>query len=152
MKKVLLVFCIAFVIAALASCTEKSDKTDVPETAEPSVVTPSPDTDAPSTPVYTQITQEKAKEMMDSLENYVILDVRTEQEYDMGHIPGAMLIPDYEITEKAPLMLPDKDAVILVYCRSGNRSKTASLALVNMGYTNVYEFGGIITWEYEVTR
>ena len=89
---------------------------------------------------------------MDTLTDYIILDVRTEQEYDMGHIPGAKLIPVDDINVKAPSILTDKNAVILVYCRSGNRSKTASQALAEMGYVNVYEFGGITTWEYEITK
>ena len=99
---------------------------------------------------YQQISQEAAKEMMDTQE-VVILDVREQHEYDSGHIPGAVLLPVGTITEDtAAALLDDLDAVVLVYCRSGNRSKTASQALADLGYTNVYEFGGINDWPYEV--
>lgn len=95
------------------------------------------------------ITVEKAKKLMDSESGYVILDVRTEQEYAEGHIPGAILIPDYEISEKAESVLTDKDQLILVYCRSGRRSKNAASQLEEMGYTRIREFGGILDWPYE---
>ena len=101
---------------------------------------------------YMNITAEEAKEIMDNEEDYIILDVRTQEEYDEGHIPGAVLIPDYEIGEKAPEILTDKDKLILVYCRSGRRSKEASKALADMGYTNIKEFGGIIDWQYPTER
>ena len=97
------------------------------------------------------ISQETAKEIMDTKE-CIILDVRTPEEFAEGHIPGAILIPDYEITEKASNILTDKDALILVYCRSGRRSKNAANQLVDMGYTNIKEFGGIIDWPYETTK
>lgn len=98
---------------------------------------------------YEQITQEEAKEMMDT-EEVIILDVREQDEYDSGHIPGAVLLPVGTIDEEtAAEVIPEKDATVLVYCRSGNRSKTASSTLVELGYTNVYEFGGINTWPYE---
>ncbi len=100
--------------------------------------------------VYMNITAQEAKEIMDSQEGYVILDVRTQEEFDQGHIPGAILIPDYEIEEKAENVLKDKDQLILVYCRSGRRSKLAAEALVKLGYTHIKEFGGIIDWPYEV--
>lgn len=98
---------------------------------------------------YEQITQEEAKSLMDSEENYIILDVRTVEEFNETHIDGAILIPDYEIKEKAEETLTDKNQLILVYCRSGRRSKLASAELAEMGYTNVKEFGGIIDWSYE---
>ena len=99
---------------------------------------------------YQQITQEAAKEMMDTQE-VVILDVREQHEYDSGHIPGAVLLPVGTITkDTAAAVIDESDAVVLVYCRSGNRSKTASQALADLGYTNVYEFGGINDWPYEV--
>lgn len=96
------------------------------------------------------ITAEEAKKLMDSESSYVILDVRTQEEYDQGHIPGAVLIPDYEIEQAAQDMLPDKDQLILVYCRSGRRSKNAAQVLAELGYTNIKEFGGILDWPYEV--
>ena len=99
--------------------------------------------------VYMNITAEEAKEIMDTEEGYIILDVRTQEEYDQGHIPGAILIPDTEIETKAEEVLTDKDQLILVYCRSGRRSKIAAEALVELGYTNIKEFGGIIEWPYE---
>ena len=101
---------------------------------------------------YQQITQETAKEMMDTQE-VVILDVREQYEFDAGHIPGAVLLPVGTITEDtAAAVIEDSDTVVLVYCRSGNRSKTASQALADMGYTNIYEFGGINTWPYEIEK
>lgn len=94
---------------------------------------------------YQQITQEEAKEMMDTQE-VIILDVREQDEYDSGHIPGSVLLPVGTIDEDtAAEVIPEKDSVVLVYCRSGNRSKTASSALAELGYTSVYEFGGINT-------
>ena len=98
---------------------------------------------------YISISAEKAKEMMDKEENYIILDVRNQDEYDEKHIPGAMLIPNTEIEDRAEDELPDKNQLILVYCRSGNRSKKASQILADMGYTNIKEFGGINDWPYE---
>ena len=100
---------------------------------------------------YEQITPVEAKKIMDTEQDYIILDVRTEEEFSEGHIEGAILIPDYEIAEKAESILTDKDQQILVYCRSGRRSKIAASQLVELGYTNVKEFGGIIDWPYETT-
>ena len=100
--------------------------------------------------VYVNITAEEAKQIMDSEEGYIILDVRTQEEYDEGHIPGAIVISHEEIEEKAEEVLTDKNQLILVYCRSGRRSKLAAEALVELGYTNIKEFGGIIDWPYEV--
>lgn len=98
---------------------------------------------------YTQISQETAKKMMDQQE-VVILDVREQEEYDSSHIKGAVLLPVGMIdAQSAADVIGNKDTVVLVYCRSGNRSKTASAALVELGYTNIYEFGGINTWPYE---
>ena len=102
--------------------------------------------------VYVNITAEEAKAIMDTEEGCLILDTRTREEYDQGHIPGAIQISHDEITEKAEEVLTDKDQLILVYCRSGRRSKIAAEALVELGYTNIKEFGGIIDWPYEVTE
>ena len=102
--------------------------------------------------VYMNITAEEAKAIMDSQEGYIILDVRSQEEFQQGHIPGAICIPNESIgTEEIP-QLPDKDQLILVYCRSGRRSKLAAQDLVDLGYTNVKEFGGIIDWPYEVVQ
>ena len=102
--------------------------------------------------MYEQITPEEAKKIMDSGEEHIILDTREKDEFDEGHIPGAILIPYTEIENKAEEMLPDKDKLILVYCRSGRRSKIAAESLSKLGYTNVKEFGGIIDWPYEVEK
>lgn len=98
---------------------------------------------------YVSISAEEAKELMDKSENYIILDVRTKEEYDEVHIPDAILIPDTEIADRAEDELTDKEQLIFVYCRSGNRSKKASAILSQMGYTNIKEFGGIKDWPYE---
>ncbi|WP_081671281.1 cyclophilin-like fold protein [Butyrivibrio sp. XBB1001] len=99
---------------------------------------------------YTQIDQETAKLMMDLNDGHVIVDVRRQDEYDEGHIPGAICIPNESITDSMPSELPDLEQIILVYCRSGRRSKEAAQKLFDMGYTNVFEFGGIIDWTGEV--
>ena len=101
---------------------------------------------------YLNITADEAKKIMDNESGYVILDVRTAEEFADGHIPNAILIPDYEIESKAEYALKDKDQLILVYCRSGRRSKLAAEALVKLGYTNIKEFGGIIDWPYEIEK
>ena len=101
---------------------------------------------------YEQISQAEAKALMASETGYVIIDARTQSEYDEGHIPGAILIPEYEIASRAEKELPDKDQLILIYCRSGRRSKIAAEELVKLGYTNVKEFGGIINWQYEIVK
>lgn len=107
---------------------------------------------AEETPItYTSIPVSEAKALMDSESDYVILDVRTEKEFADGHIPGAVLIPDYDIETRAETELPDKKQLILVYCRSGRRSKNAAEKLAELGYSNVKEFGGIIDWGYETT-
>lgn len=99
---------------------------------------------------YYRISAEVAREMMVAESDYVILDVREQWEYNEAHIPGAVLLPVTQIVEKASEMLPDKNQKIFVYCRSGNRSLNASADLAAMGYTNVWEFGGIIDWPYGV--
>lgn len=126
-SKFLFLLCIPLLIFLFASCA--SEKKPV---------------------TFEQITQEKAKTIMEKEPNCVILDVRTEEEFANGHIKGAILIPDYEIADKAESVITDKEQLILVYCRSGRRSKLAAAELVNLGYTNVKEFGGIIDWKYEI--
>ena len=101
---------------------------------------------------YEQITAEEAKAIMDTETDYIIIDARTEEEFAEEHIEDAILIPEYEIADRAEAELPDKDALILVYCRSGRRSKIASEELVKLGYTDVREFGGIIDWPYEIVK
>jgi len=128
----LLTFSIFAFMFALASCT-----VDTEEEADKKVD-------------YKKITAEEAKTLMEK-EEVIILDVRTEEEFADIRIEGAVLIPDYEIEALAEEMLPDKDATILVYCRTGRRSEEASRSLINMGYTRVYDFGGIVDWEYETS-
>ena len=101
---------------------------------------------------YEQITPQEAKTIMDTESDYIIIDARTTEEFAEGHIEDAILIPEYEIADRAEKELPDKDQLILVYCRSGRRSKIASEELVKLGYTNVKEFGGIIDWPYEIVK
>ena len=101
---------------------------------------------------FKQISQAQAKEIMDTRTDYILLDVRTEKEFAAGHIKGAILIPDYEIKLRAKKELPDKAKTILVYCRSGRRSKLAARDLAELGYTDVLEFGGIIDWKYGIEK
>ena len=101
---------------------------------------------------YEQITAEQAKTIMDTEKDYIIIDARTDEEFAEGHIENAILIPEYEIAERAEKELPNKNQLILVYCRSGRRSKIASEELVKLGYINVKEFGGIIDWPYDIVK
>ena len=101
---------------------------------------------------YEQISGEQAKHLMDTETDFIIVDARTIEEFNDGHIEGAILIPEYEIGERAEKELPNKEQLILVYCRSGRRSKIAAQALADLGYTNVKEFGGIIDWQYEIVK
>ena len=101
---------------------------------------------------YRQVSAQEAMDMMAGQEDYLILDVRTQAEYDGGHIPGAICLPNEDIGREDPPQLPLKDQLILVYCRSGNRSKQASDKLAALGYTNVVEFGGINTWPGDIIQ
>ena len=103
-------------------------------------------------PSWVQIDQETAKRMMEADDGHVIVDVRRQDEYDAGHIPGAVLIPNESIVDERPAEPPDLEQVILIYCRSGNRSKQAAQKLADMGYLNIYEFGGITTWTGEIVK
>lgn len=98
---------------------------------------------------YEQVDANKAIELMESETDYIILDVRTIEEFNEKHIPDAICIPNETIGEEEIAQLPHKDQLILVYCRSGRRSKEASAKLVELGYTNIVEFGGIIDWPGE---
>ncbi|HHX59516.1 MAG TPA: rhodanese-like domain-containing protein [Epulopiscium sp.] len=100
---------------------------------------------------YNRITAKEAKEIMDT-EEVIILDVRTPQEYQEEHIEGALLIPDYDLSSLADSKLPNKDEKILIYCRSGSRSRGAAKVLIDMGYTNVHDFGGIMSWTYDKVK
>lgn len=108
-----------------------------------------PTATASETATYQQITQEEAKEMMKADDGHIIVDVRRQDEYDSSHIPDAILIPNESIGTEKPKELPNLDQIILIYCRSGRRSKEASQKLADMGYTHIYEFGGIIDWTGE---
>lgn len=130
MKKSLLIL-LAIILILMSGCAQKADEDGTERT-------------------YAQITQDEAKEMMAKDDGHVIVDVRRQDEYDAGHIPGAILIPNESIGTEQPKELPDLDQIILIYCRSGNRSKQASQKLADMGYTNVYEFGGIGGWTGEI--
>jgi len=103
----------------------------------------------PAEPVYRKISASEAREMMETTAGFILLDVRTDEEFEEIRLNGAVLIPDYEILERAEAELPDKNALILIYCRRGRRSEIAARELAEMGYTNVYDFGGINDWPYE---
>ena len=135
----IMVLCLAF----LVGCGGQGDKTttEIITTTESEAVTMNQSLG------YEQITGAEAKMLMDTEGDYIIIDARTTEEFNEGHIEGAILIPEYEIGNRAENELPRKDQLILVYCRSGRRSKIAAEALVDLGYTNVKEFGGIIDWE-----
>lgn len=130
MKKAILIL-LALFLCALTSCAQKPDGDGTKQG-------------------YSQISQDVAAQMMAADDDHVIVDVRRQDEYDAGHIPGAILIPNESIDTERPAELPNLNQVILIYCRSGNRSKQAAQKLVDMGYTNVYEFGGINSWEGDV--
>jgi rhodanese-related sulfurtransferase len=136
MKKLSIVL---LAVLLLAGCSKTADQ---PQTTQATQNTQAQE-------AYMNITQEEAKKLMDTEKDYIILDVRTQEEYDEKHIPGAVLIPHTENEARAVRELPNKDQLILVYCRSGNRSKTASEALEKLGYTRIREFGGINDWPYE---
>ena len=129
------------IILSLCACTNP----DNPQENTTTTLTESDTT-------YSQITPQEAKSIMDSEKDFVILDTREQYEFDEGHIKNAILIPYTEIEARAENELPNKDQLILVYCRSGRRSKIAAQSLADMGYTNVKEFGGIIDWPYEVVK
>ena len=103
-----------------------------------------------SRPSYQTISPSDASALLAGQEPVLLLDVRTQEEYDQGHIKGAVLIPSTELSRRAPAELPDKEALIILYCRSGNRSAAAARELADLGYTRVFDLGGIIDWPYEV--
>ncbi|MBQ4120533.1 MAG: rhodanese-like domain-containing protein [Clostridia bacterium] len=136
--------------------TQTSDTIPVTASAETSAVdsTSSPVTTAPVTqerPTVHKIDPEEAKTMIDQ-GNVIIVDVRRSDEFVEGHIPGAILVPNETILTEAATMLPDKNAVILIYCRSGRRSAEAAEKLLSLGYVHVYDFGGILDWPYDITK
>jgi rhodanese-related sulfurtransferase len=145
MKRVLIVLAVVtlcatgVVVMIVASKSSKENEKDIIAVEETQGVVK-----------YRKISAEEAKQIIDSDNSYILLDVRTEEEFTEKHIAGAILIPDYEIVKRAKTELPDKNIQILVYCRRGNRSATVARQLIRMSYTNVYDIGGIIDWPYEI--
>ena len=137
MKKIASFLALAASLLTLSACASPAAAAATPAPTEATVE-------------YKKISAADAKERMDSGDTIVILDVRTQEEYDAGHIAGAILVPNETIADKQPALLPDLDAEILVYCRSGNRSAQAAKKLIAIGYTNVVDFGGIIDWPYDI--
>jgi rhodanese-related sulfurtransferase len=139
MKKIMIAAAVLVILVLLLSgCSNNKDKSSEEENMNVKTQ-------------YVKISPEEAKEIMDNEES-IVLDVRTKSEYDQGHIEGSVLLPVDEISSKAEEVLKDKSAKILVYCRSGNRSATAAKTLIEMGYENVLDFGGIIDWPYEIVK
>ena len=138
MKKIITFFTLAFSFLTLSACAAPAAAAAPTSTATPTA--------------YRKISAADAKARMDSGDEIIILDVRTQDEFKSGHIKGAVLVPNETIIDKQPELLPDLDAEILVYCRSGNRSAQAAKKLIAIGYTNVVDFGGIIDWPYEVVK
>ena len=139
-KKIILTVTVIILTAVvLAGCIQKTNEEQT-EATQVNIGT------------YYQISQDEAKRIMDEENDYIIVDAREQSEYDEGHIKGAIVIPYTEIEQKAEELLPNKTQLILVYCRSGRRSKIAAQSLANMGYKNVKEFGGIIDWQYEIEK
>ena len=138
MRQILLFALLAASLALLIGCGAAKDK---PEAAK----------DMPDKAAYHKISAEEAYEMMASQE-VVVVDVRTREEYDGGHIENAVLVPNESICSEMPEALPDKEATLLIYCHSGRRSKDAAQKLLALGYQSVYDFGGVIDWPYELVK
>ena len=139
MRQILLFAALAASLALLSGCALSRAKEDKAE-------------DMPDKAAYQKISAEEAYEMMASQEIVVVVDVRTREEYDGGHIENAVLVPNESIGSEMPESLPDKDATLLIYCRSGRRSKDAAQKLLALGYQSVYDFGGVIDWPYELVK
>ena len=139
MRQILLFALLAASLALLSGCALSKAKADTAE-------------DMTGKAAYQKISAEEAYEMMASQEVVVVVDVRTREEYDGGHIENAVLVPNESIGSEMPEALPDKEATLLVYCRSGRRSKDAAQKLLALGYQSVYDFGGVIDWPYELVK
>ena len=139
MRQILLFAALAASLALLSGCALSKAKADTAE-------------DMSDKAAYQKISAEEAYEMMASQEVVVVVDVRTREEYDGGHIENAVLVPNESIGSEMPEALPDKEATLLVYCRSGRRSKDAAQKLLALGYQSVYDFGGVIDWPYELVK
>jgi rhodanese-related sulfurtransferase len=146
----------AFLLAALlglSACAAPAATMDTAMPAASAQGTGAVSTEAttvPSAGGYQKITAQEAKQVMDENPDAIIIDVREQSEYDAGHIPNATLLPVGQLEALAAEALPDRNALLLVYCRSGRRSKAGAEALVSLGYTDVRDFGGIIDWPYDV--
>ncbi|MCI6353385.1 MAG: rhodanese-like domain-containing protein [Firmicutes bacterium] len=138
MRQIFLFAALATSLALLSGCTLSKTKADTAE-------------DMTGKAAYQKISAEDAYEMMVSQE-VVVVDVRTREEYDGGHIENAVLVPNESIGSEMPETLPDKEATLLIYCRSGRRSKDAAQKLLALGYQSVYDFGGVIDWPYELVK
>jgi len=160
LRQALSILALSLAALGLSACggmASSNSMTEKPKEAKPAATmeqkTPEAKTSATARPAkYRKIAPEKAKEIMDKNPKAIILDVRTKGEYDEGHIKNAILIPNETIDTQPPKELPDKNAEILVYCRSGNRSRQAAEKLVKMGYTKVRDFGGVNTWTYGLVK
>ena len=139
MRQILLFAALAASLALLSGCALSKAKADTAE-------------DVPDKAAYHKISAEEAYEMMVSQEVVVVVDVRTREEYDGGHIENAVLVPNESIGSEMPEALPDKEVTLLIYCRSGRRSKDAAQKLLALGYQSVYDFGGVIDWPYELVK
>ena len=137
MRQILLFAALAASLAPLSGCTLSKTKKDTEDMTDKAA--------------YQKISAEEAYEMMASQE-VVVVDVRTQEEYDGGHIENAVLVPNESIVSEMPEAPPDKEATLLVYCRSGRRSKDAAEKLLELGYQSVYDFGGVIDWPYELVK
>ena len=137
MRQILLFAALAASLAPLSGCTLSKTKKDTEDMTDKAA--------------YQKISAEEAYEMMASQE-VVVVDVRTQEEYDGGHIENAVLVPNESIGSEMPEALPDKEATLLVYCRSGRRSKDAAEKLLKLGYQSVYDFGGVIDWPYKLVK
>ena len=135
-------------LALLSACVGGPDENSLPARSAPLAEAVSREQTSSPSAAYQTVSAEEAKERMESTEEYVLLDVRTEEEYAEEHINGALFIPDYDLAARAPAELPDKSVLILIYCRSGRRSASSAHLLASMGYTRVVDFGGIINWPY----
>ena len=138
MKKIILILAVGLLLL-FAACSNGANETNAPS-----------DDLGDTSPSWQTITAAEASGMMAEVDSFILLDVRTDAEFQERRIDGALLIPYDEIRDRAEAELPDKNAVILIYCRSGRRSALAAADLATLGYTNVYDFGGIIDWSYEL--
>ena len=139
MKKSVCLILVLLIAVLLAACQNRKEENKMEKNAKG----------------YYEITQENAKEIMDSEKDILIIDVREEDEYNESHIKDALLLPlsvlySEEAENSAKKVIPDKNMKVLIYCRSGRRSKEASAVLASLGYENIYEFGGILTWQYDI--